>query len=148
MLYINFLGDIILIEDCVFCKIIRGELDAYKIYEDDMCLAILDRFPDNIGHSLVITKLHVKTIFELEDDISSNILKIARKVAIAIQKSLNPDGMHLLQNNNKGANQTVDHFHLHVIPRFYNDTIKICWINNKFTSQEFLETQTQIKKYL
>lgn len=134
--------------DCIFCKIVNNEVDAYKIYEDDDCIAILDKFPNNIGHSLVIPKKHVQNIFELDDDLAGKILKVAAKISNAIQKSLKPDGIHLLQNNNKGANQTVNHFHMHVIPRYFGDTVEIKWVNNKFSDEDFNLTFEKIKNCL
>ena len=132
--------------NCVFCKILSGQIDSYKVYEDNDCTVILDKFPNNIGHCLIIPKLHVKNIFELDDNLSGKILKVATKIANAMQKSLNPDGIHLLQNNGQGANQTVNHFHMHVIPRYFNDTVEIKWVNNKFSDDEFKLTLDKIKK--
>ncbi len=135
-------------DDCIFCKIVKNEIDAYKIYEDDDCIVILDKFPNNIGHSLVIPKKHVQNIFELDDDLAGKILKIASKISNGIQKSLKPDGIHLLQNNNKGANQTVNHFHMHIIPRYFGDTVEIKWVNNKFSEEDFALTLEKIKNVL
>lgn len=135
-------------DDCIFCKIVKNEIDAYKIYEDDDCIVILDKFPNNIGHSLVIPKKHVQNIFELDDDLAGKILKIASKISNGIQKSLKPDGIHLLQNNNKGANQTVNHFHMHIIPRYFGDTVEIKWVNNKFSGEDFALTLEKIKNVL
>ncbi len=134
--------------DCIFCKIVNNEIDSYKLYEDDDCIAILDVFPNNIGHSLVIPKRHVQNIFELDDELAGKLIKVASKIANAIQKSLKPDGIHLLQNNNKGANQTVNHFHMHVIPRYFGDTVEIKWVNNKFDAEDFSSTLAKIKEYI
>ena len=132
-------------QNCVFCKIVSNQIDAYKLYEDQDCIVILDKFPNNIGHSLIIPKKHVKNIFELDDNLAAKILKLANKISNAMQKSLKPDGIHLLQNNNKGANQTVDHFHMHIIPRYFGDTVEIKWVNNKFSDQDFESTLEKIK---
>ena len=135
-------------DNCVFCKILNNELDSYKIYEDDDCAVILDKFPNNIGHCLIIPRRHVQNIFELDNNLSGKLLKIAAKIANAIQKSLKPDGIHLLQNNGKGANQTVNHFHMHVIPRYFDDTVEIKWVNNKFNDDEFVSTLNKIKEFI
>lgn len=134
--------------DCIFCRIANNEVDAYKIYEDEECMVILDKFPNNIGHSLVIPKKHIKNIFELDNDLAGKILKIASKISNAVQKSLQPDGINLLQNNNKCANQTVNHFHIHIIPRYFGDTVEIKWVNNKFSEMDFSLTLEKIKKYV
>jgi len=135
-------------ENCIFCKIVNNEIQAYKLYEDQDCIVILDKFPNNIGHSLIIPKRHVKNIFELDDNLAAKILKLANKISSAMQKSLKPDGIHLLQNNNKGANQTVNHFHMHVIPRYFGDTVEIKWVNNKFSDNDFNLTLEKIKREL
>ncbi len=134
--------------DCIFCKIVNNEIDSYKLYEDDDCIAILDAFPNNIGHSLIIPKRHVQNIFELDDELAGKLIKVASKIANALQKSLKPDGIHLLQNNNKGANQTVNHFHMHVIPRYFGDTVEIKWVNNKFDAEDFSSTLAKIKEHI
>jgi len=135
-------------ENCIFCKIANNEIQAYKLYEDQDCIVILDKFPNNIGHSLIIPKRHIKNIFELDDNLAAKILKLANKISNAMQKSLKPDGIHLLQNNNKGANQTVNHFHMHVIPRYFGDTVEIKWVNNKFSDSDFNLTLEKIKREL
>lgn len=135
-------------EECIFCKIINNQMPSDKVYEDNECIVIMDRFPNNIGQCLVIPKIHVQNIFELDDELSGKILKVASKIAKGMQNALKPDGIHLLQNNGRGANQTVNHFHMHIIPRYFDDTIQIKWINNKFTDQEFFDTAQKIKDCL
>jgi histidine triad (HIT) family protein len=132
--------------DCVFCKIINGDIDSYKIYESEHCLAFLDKFPNNIGHSLIVTKKHIKNIFELDDESAEEILKIAKRISLALQAALNPDGINLVQNNNEAANQTIDHFHMHVIPRYFGDTIEFKWINKSFDESTFLFVLDKIKQ--
>lgn len=133
-------------ESCIFCKIIKGEVDCFKIYDDDSLIVILDRFPNNIGHSLIIPKRHVKNIFELDDDLSGKILKTSSKIARAIKSGLKADGINILQNNGEAANQTVNHFHMHVIPRYFGDTVEIKWVNNKFNDNDFDLTLKKIKQ--
>lgn len=124
-------------ENCIFCKIINNKVDCYKIYDDDNLIVILDKFPNNIGHSLIIPKRHVESIFDLDDNLCEKIFKMAKKVACGLKKNLNADGINILQNNNEAANQTVNHFHMHVIPRFFGDTVEIKWVNNKFSDDDF-----------
>ena len=133
-------------EDCIFCKIIKGEVDCFRIYDDQDLIVILDKFPNNIGHSLIIPKKHVKNIFELDDNLSGKILKTASRVARAIQNGLKSDGINLLQNNNEAANQTVNHFHMHVIPRYFGDTVEIKWVNNKFSDDDFNLVLKKVKQ--
>ena len=133
-------------ESCIFCKIIKGEVDCFKIYDDEDLIVILDRFPNNIGHSLIIPKKHVQNIFELDDNLSGKILKAASKIARAIKNGLQADGVNILQNNGEAANQTVNHFHMHVIPRYFGDTVEIKWVNNKFNDSDFDLTLKKVKQ--
>ena len=133
-------------ENCVFCKIINNKVDCYKIYDDNDLIVILDKFPNNIGHSLIIPKKHVENIFELDDGLCEKILKTAKKVACGLKENLKADGVNILQNNNEAANQTVNHFHMHVIPRFFGDTVEIKWVNNKFSDNDFNLVLEKIKR--
>lgn len=133
-------------ENCIFCKIINNEVDCYKIYDDNDLIVILDKFPNNIGHSLIIPKKHVENIFELDDGLCEKILKTAKKVACGLKENLKADGVNILQNNNEAANQTVNHFHMHVIPRFFGDTVEIKWVNNKFSDNDFNLVLEKIKR--
>ena len=133
-------------ENCIFCKIINNKVDCYKIYDDDDLIVILDKFPNNIGHSLIIPKNHIENIFELDDGLCEKILKMAKKVACGLKENLKADGINILQNNNEAANQTVNHFHMHVIPRFFGDTVEIKWVNNKFSDDDFNLVLEKIKR--
>lgn len=113
--------------DCIFCKIIAGEIPSIKLYEDDATFAFTDINPANEGHALVIPKEHAANVYEVSDEAISKTIVTAKKVATAIQKTLNPDGLNLLQANGPGAAQSVFHFHIHVLPRFDNDQLKMNW---------------------
>ncbi len=111
--------------DCIFCKIIKDELFARKVYEDNDFLVILDAFPANEGHLLIIPKQHFKNIFEMPDDILKNAYLLAKTFANKIKQNLNTQDINILQNNGKLAGQMVNHFHIHVIPRIANDSVTI-----------------------
>ena len=104
--------------DCIFCKIISGDIPCMKVYEDELVLAYLDINPDSDGHTLIIPKKHYKDINDIEDDILLHIQKTARKVMNILEEKLNCDGFSLLQNN--GDVQEVKHYHLHIKP-YYKD---------------------------
>jgi len=104
--------------DCVFCKIINGDIPSYKIYEDDEILVFLDINPVSPGHTLVIPKKHILDIMEIDDDLLTKIVNKAKDIAKIINTRLNSSGFTLVQNN--GSVQEVKHFHLHVIPRYEN----------------------------
>lgn len=111
--------------DCIFCKIIDGEIPCNKIYEDKNFLVILDAFPANIGHCLVIPKEHNKDIFDIDFDALSKAHILAKKTALAIKDTLNVENINIIQNNGELAGQSVAHFHIHVVPRFTNDGVTI-----------------------
>ena len=102
--------------DCIFCKIIEGQVPSYKIYEDDKHIAILDITPVNQGHSLVITKKHAERIENLTDEETAELFKTVHKVIKLINKKLNTKSIKIVQNNGKEAGQLVNHVHVHIIP--------------------------------
>ena len=111
--------------DCLFCKIIRGELPSYKIYEDEKTLAFLDIYPVNAGHTLVVPKHHSQNIFDIAPADWAAVCENARKISIAIEKALGCDGVNIAMNNREHAGQVVPHPHLHIIPRFKGDGLKL-----------------------
>ena len=104
--------------DCIFCKIINGEIPSYKIYEDDIVLAFLDINPDCDGHSLIIPKKHFKDLNDIDDDTLLHIQNVAKILKKDLEEKLGCVGISLLQNN--GEIQEVKHYHLHIKP-FYRD---------------------------
>ncbi|MBQ6733389.1 MAG: HIT family protein [Lachnospiraceae bacterium] len=113
--------------DCIFCKIAAGEIPSHKVYEDETCIAILDVCPVAKGHTLIIPKKHAENLFALSEEEASEIMKRVHHVAGQLKERLHPDGLNLVQNNGEAAGQTVMHFHMHAIPRFANDDVKINW---------------------
>jgi histidine triad (HIT) family protein len=111
----------------VFCKIRDGQIPSMKIDEDERTLAFMDINPLNAGHCLVVTKQHAATLFEADPADLSAAITAARRIALAIQKALAPDGLNLLQANGAAAFQSVPHFHLHLIPRWANDGKGFDW---------------------
>ena len=111
--------------DCIFCKIIDGQIPSNKVFENDDFIAILDAFPANEGHTLVIPKKHYKNIFEIDEKTISQAYVLAQKIPKAIKNTLNIENINILQNNGETAGQSVHHFHIHVIPRLKNDTVTI-----------------------
>jgi histidine triad (HIT) family protein len=115
------------VDGCVFCKIIDGELPSMKIDEDDSTLTFMDIHPLSSGHCLVVPKHHAATIFEADVRDLEAIMATAKRVALAIQEALRPDGLNLLQANGAAAFQSVPHFHLHLIPRWTDDGKGFDW---------------------
>lgn len=113
--------------DCLFCKIIAGEIPCFKLDENDETLAFMDINPANEGHALVIPKKHARDVYAVSDAAITATVKTAKKIAAAIDKTLNPDGLNLLQCNGPAAAQSVFHFHMHVLPRREGDELKLNW---------------------
>lgn len=107
--------------DCVFCKIRDREIPSVKVFEDERTLCIMDINPLNSGHCLVITKKHAPTIFDSDVGDLQAAIATVKRVALAIQKVVKPDGLNVLQANGAAAFQSVPHLHLHLIPRWNND---------------------------
>ncbi|CAI3257719.1 HIT family protein [Enterococcus cecorum] len=106
-------------EDCIFCKIINGEIPSYKIYEDEVVYAFLDITQVTPGHTLVVPKKHAKDIFEYDEELASQVFTRIPKIARALEKAY-PDmqGLNIINNNREVAYQSVFHSHIHLIPRF------------------------------
>lgn len=100
----------------IFAKILRGEAQAYTVYENDDCLAFLDVMPQTDGHTLVLPRAPAEDLFDLEDRLIANLMHSVRHVARGVRKAFNPDGIKLMQFNGEAAGQTVFHLHIHVVP--------------------------------
>ncbi len=109
--------------DCIFCKIINGEIPSYKIYEDDDVYAFLDINPVSCGHTLVVPKEHYCDIFEIPDNLLSKINIVVKKLSSTIKEKLKCDGINVLQNNGSCAGQTVFHYHVHIQPVYVDSKI-------------------------
>jgi len=131
--------------ECIFCKIIKGEITSYKILEDKQTLAFLDINPVNKGHTLVIPKQHFETIIDTPDNILSDIIKTAQKIATALLKDC--DGINIMQSNQEAAGQAVPHLHFHIIPRYKNDNLPL-WPQHKYKKGEAEKTLEKIKTLL
>jgi len=105
--------------DCIFCKIINGEIPSYKVYEDDIVVSFLDINPMSIGHTLIIPKKHYKDLEDIDNETLNHIMNISKILKKKLEEKLNCDGLTLIQNN--GVVEEVKHFHLHLKP-YYNET--------------------------
>ena len=114
-------------EECIFCKIAAGDLPKFDVFEDEQTLAFMDINPASEGHVLVIPKAHWQDIFSMPDEQLGYVIATTKRVATAVQKSFQPDGINLTQANGKGAAQSVLHFHVHVVPRWRGDELKMNW---------------------
>lgn len=113
--------------DCVFCKIIAGQIPSTRVYEDESTLVFMDISEVNPGHVLVTVKPHVENIFGLNDALAAAVFRTAARAARAVQKAYSPEGVTLYQANGEAAGQTVFHFHLHLVPRYTRDGMRLTW---------------------
>jgi histidine triad (HIT) family protein len=134
--------------DCVFCKIRDGQLPSFKINEDDRTLTFMDINPLNSGHCLVVTKAHAPTLFEADEEDLRAAITAAKRVALAIQHVLKPDGLNVLQANGAAAFQSVFHFHLHLIPRWTNDGKGFDWKPVKGDPQQIMKVGERLRTLL
>lgn len=119
--------------DCIFCKIANGEIPSATLYEDNEFRVILDVNPASKGHALILPKKHAADLYELPDEAASKVLVLAKNMASKIEKALECDGLNLVQNNGEAAGQTVFHFHMHIIPRYKNDSVQMGWKPGKLS---------------
>ena len=108
-------------ENCVFCKIIKGEIPNYTVYENEHTLAFLDIKPHAKGHTVVIPKTHETTVFDLNEETLHHVMDSVKKTMQIIQEKLNPEGFNVGWNHNSYAGQVVPHLHVHIFPRFQGD---------------------------
>jgi histidine triad (HIT) family protein len=112
-------------DECVFCKIVKGEIPAAKIFENEKFLAFLDINPANFGHAIIIPKEHTESMISAKSAILKEILPLAKKIAQAITLNRRAQGFNVCINNSKAAGQLVPHLHAHIIPRYDADSLTI-----------------------
>jgi histidine triad (HIT) family protein len=134
--------------NCIFCKIIRGEVPSFKVLEDDRTLAFMDINPANSGHVLVIPKYHALNLFEIPEPWLSTSVIAVQAVAQAVRATLDPYGLNIVQANGPGAAQSVEHFHWHVLPRRRDDELKLNWGLNPGDMDKIRETAEKIRANL
>lgn len=134
-------------DECLFCRIIKGELPCSKLYEDDKVFAFLDIGPVSKGHSLVIPKEHHETLLDVPDDILKEVSVIVKRLSKAVKKAVNADGISIGQSNYKAAGQVVPHLHFHIMPRFNDDGLKL-WPQGKYDKDEMEDYRKKITSYL
>ncbi len=116
--------------ECIFCKISKNQAPALKIYEDDYILAFLDINPATYGHTLVIPKQHYKDIFDIKSEILEKIIKVVKIISERSIDRLGCTGVNIVNANGKDAQQSVFHFHIHIIPRYSNDGMDL-WFHRR-----------------
>ncbi|MCR5431106.1 MAG: HIT family protein [Lachnospiraceae bacterium] len=135
-------------DNCVFCKIVAGQIPSATVYEDDDFKAIMDIAPAAKGHVIILSKRHMLSLLEIEEKTASRALIVASKIANAMKKALGCDGINMLQNNGSAAWQSVFHLHIHLIPRFDGDGIIIPWKELSYADGEAAEYAKKIAAQL
>lgn len=126
-------------DNCIFCKIVKGELPSKTVEETELFKVVLDVAPATKGHTLIVPKAHYANLYELPEEMAAESMKLAKKLARRMKERLGCEGVNILQNNEEAAGQTVFHYHMHVIPRYINDRQKINWNPIEMNTQELDE---------
>lgn len=137
--------------DCIFCKIVQGEIPSAKVFENEHVIAFLDISQVTKGHTLVIPKVHKENLFELTPEIAKNIFAAVPEIANALKAVYNPIGLNMVNNNGEAAGQTVFHYHVHLIPRYgKGDGFGAVWKNNQndYKFEELQKMAAEIKEKL
>lgn len=137
--------------DCIFCKIVNGEIPCAKVYENEHVLAFLDISQVTKGHTLVIPKIHKENVFELTPEIAKNIFAAVPAIANSIKKEFDPIGLNVVNNNGEEAGQSVFHFHMHLLPRYgQGDGFGAVWKTHtdEYSSEDLQNIATSIAKNL
>jgi histidine triad (HIT) family protein len=113
-------------KQCIFCKIVAGDIPSIKLFEDEAVLAFMDIMPLNRGHLLVIPKEHFETVFDIEPDLYGRLCSVACRLAKAVKAAIEPPGLNVMQLNGRAGNQVVQHLHIHLVPRWEGDGLTIC----------------------
>lgn len=133
--------------NCIFCKIVKGDIHSTKIYENDKFLCFLDIQPANKGHTLVIPKHHHATALDMDSEEFAEMMKLVHRVAGAVVKAVNPEGYNLIINNGEASGQEVPHVHCHIMPRF-SDDFKMTWGSGKYEEAEMEEYKGRIDAFM
>lgn len=130
--------------NCIFCRIVAGEIPAYKLHEDEQVLAFLDVGPLSEGHALVIPKAHYETIDRMPDDLAAACMRVVPRLSRAICEATGASAFNVLQNNGKLAHQAVDHVHVHIIPKTEQAGLGIDWPTQKLSEEAAQRLQARI----
>jgi histidine triad (HIT) family protein len=133
-------------QDCLFCGIVAGDVPAQIVGSDDYTVAFMDINPATQGHALVVPREHSADLIDVSDDDLQRTMLAARRLALRMQAALDPDGFNILNSCGRAAWQTIFHFHLHVIPRYDDDPLKLPWIPRGGEADEIAAVADRIRK--
>ena len=135
-------------ENCVFCRIVRGELPATVVHQDELTIAFMDIGSVNPGHMLVAAKAHVENLYAVDDPLAAALMASAARAARAIKAALRPQGLSLFQANEPAGGQTVFHVHIHVLPRWEGDGMALSWPARNPPREELEQVAARIRAAL
>lgn len=133
-------------EGCIFCKLANGIIPTRSIYEDDNFKVILDAAPATRGHALILPKEHADNLYQLPEEMAGKAFILAKRLAESMTGSLGCQGFNIVQNNGEAAGQTVFHFHIHLIPRYFDDEQGSFWEPRHYTDEILDEIRSQLTK--
>ena len=135
--------------ECIFCKIIEGEIPAVKVLDDELVLAFMDINPSSRGHMLVVPKKHAENIFEISEGDLAAVIKAVKRCATAVKEALKAEGVTVLQLNGTASDQIVPHLHIHIIPRWENDGLPMStWEMKPGDMEEIKDIARKVKEHL
>lgn len=135
-------------KDCIFCKIVAGEIPSDIVYEDDDCVAVLDISPIAEGHTVIILKHHYKNLLDAPDDRSAALIRVCKRIGQAVRGALGVEGFNVFCNNERSAGQVVDHIHMHVIPRNPGDGLRLDRPQGKYPKGRAAEIREKLRKQM
>lgn len=135
-------------KECIFCRIANGEIPAAALYEDDDFCVILDMGPASRGHALILPKEHYPDVCQLDETIAEKVLPLAGRIGQAMMETLGCTGFNLVQNNGESAGQTVNHFHMHMIPRYDDGPKMVSWEPGTVSADEMDRIVSAVKSAL
>jgi histidine triad (HIT) family protein len=132
--------------DCVFCKIVSGELPGQIVAEDERTVSFMDISPATRGHALVVPRLHVRDLLEIGAEDLTAVALAAQRLAVRARDRLDADGVNLLNSCGRAAWQTVFHFHIHVIPRYEGDPLRLPWVPAPGSPEEIAAAAARLRE--
>jgi histidine triad (HIT) family protein len=134
--------------DCIFCKIVKGDIPSARVLETDRAIAFLDILPVNPGHVLLVTRAHHATLADLPDELASHAASLLPRLCRAVRDATGAAGFNVVVNNGRAAGQTIDHVHWHIIPRFPDDPVNWPWPHGEYLGDELGQMQFRIQREL
>jgi histidine triad (HIT) family protein len=131
--------------NCIFCKVLAGEIPGEEIDSDERTITVMDINPATRGHAVVITRAHAADLFEIDDEDLLAAMRTTRRVAERMRATLHPAGFNILHNIGRAAWQSIFHFHVHVIPRYEDDPLQLPWVPDPADPAELARVAEQIR---